>query len=87
MRQGIRRRRDDDNEVFLDMPPNKKALVEMLENLCISVSNNARSSDEASATGHKDDRLPTVSTFLSASGPRQFLYPHQNRCNLYASYM
>ncbi|CAK4223536.1 unnamed protein product, partial [Aphanomyces euteiches] len=81
-RKGIRRRHDpDDDEIRLEMPPNKKALVELLENLCISMST------KDPVTIDEREENDAAAKFISSNGPRQYVYPRRNRYNLYTAYM
>ncbi|KAF0697067.1 Aste57867_12214 [Aphanomyces stellatus] len=84
-RKGVRRRHEDDDEddeFRMHMPPNKKALVELLENLCISMS-----SSSSPASSPDTTNPPGASNFMAANGPRQFVYPRRSRYNLYPAYM
>ncbi|KAF0757770.1 hypothetical protein AaE_004158 [Aphanomyces astaci] len=64
------------------MPPNKKALVDVLENLCISMSSNNNS-----AAPVDGNRSYTAATFMSTNGPRQFVYPRRSQQSIYSEYM
>ncbi|CAK4524535.1 unnamed protein product, partial [Aphanomyces euteiches] len=78
-RKGIRRRHDpDDDEIRLEI---KKALVELLENLCISMST------KDPVTIDEREENDAAAKFISSNGPRQYVYPRRNRYNLYTAYM
>ncbi|ETV81246.1 hypothetical protein, variant 1 [Aphanomyces astaci] len=82
-RRGVRRRpANDDEEIAREMPPNKKALVDLLENLCISMSSNNNS-----AAPVDGNRSYTAATFMSTNGPRQFVYPRRSQQSIYSEYM